>query len=137
MLVTDRVLETRVLGFTRNPGFGLALRQVFNKLGIMKYGNFFWHISWFFIVGAVKLWKIIKYAKNLTKIEEKPCSICLKPYFFRKLPKTRVSSTRSVTSSYVHAYIYAEGRRVSPVWMYVFIDAEICYQVKSSWWCMY
>ena len=41
MLMTDRVLETRVLGFTRNPGFGLAKRQVLNKLGIMKYAKFF------------------------------------------------------------------------------------------------
>ena len=32
--------------------------------------------------GAAKLWKIIKYAKNLAKNEEKPCSTrCLKPIF--------------------------------------------------------
>ena len=50
--------------------------------------------------GDAKLWKIVKYAKNLAKNEEKLCSTCLLNPIFWMIP-----GTRSVTSCAIHTYL--------------------------------
>jgi len=86
-IMTDRVQP-------KNPAFGLW-KWCCGEMGLRKveqgfssfFTNFFrMNIRWFFKVDhapkiATKLRKIIIYAKNLAKNEEKPCSICLSTHF--------------------------------------------------------
>ena len=68
----------------------------------------FCYISWFFKVehtigGAAKLWKIIKYAKNMVKNEEKPIiRLAYKPIFWLiPAPGTQSFTSKSPSSSTV------------------------------------
>ena len=67
------------------------------------FGQIFGIISWWFFkvfqcLQCAILWKRIKYAKNVTKNEEKSYSTCLKTHFSNGLlkPETQVLGSRSV-----------------------------------------
>ena len=73
------------------------------------FANFFGHIWWFFKVSQhPQLWKIIKYAKNLAKNEEKSCSTCLQPIslWYCGYPKLGKSS---LALTYLEFYILSKA----------------------------
>ena len=90
----SHLLNSEFSGNTRSqPKNGLeGIEQT--KLFFISLPNFVPYLMIFFSKCiAAKLWKIVKYGKNLAKNEEKPCSTCLEPIFWL-IPSTRKSNFR-------------------------------------------
>ena len=92
---------------TRNLDFGLLKLHGVNEKGFPSFSpSIFCHFWWFYKVepmkGAAKLWRIIKYDKNLKENEENHCSICIQIHKTR----FRVPDHSLDSCNLLHIYIF-------------------------------
>ena len=90
----------------------------------------FCHIWWFLKVerteGAVKLWKIIEYGKNLAKYEEKICSAYLLEPFLADSSDTQISDFGYTRFTIIDSFYFLDFFPIFSILWYTFACSQKC-----------